>query len=319
MGSVPKLFCGGGAASANLLFRQFGCDAVLCPAGTFHPNGAASLFSGCRPCPIKKGDDPLSARILGSIRCGDHNNRTTFIHGDLNGDGELSEREVLRLLYTYTGGPNWGTQFENWADTAVDKCDLNGVVCVDGKVGKLDLTDASLCTTADRKAATCKGIPSEISKLTQLEILTMNRRNFLRGTLPTEIGELTKLKYLDISSCPLVTGTLPTEIGRLTDLIYLNIGGCRFNGTIPEELFELEKLEKLHLSMNPFTGTVPSSIEKITNLKELLLSRTFVNGTIPEGVGELGKLENFEMYGNQLAGAIPESLGRCTNLKRIGK
>ena len=322
-GTVPKLFCGGGAASPNLLFRQFGCDAILCPAGTFHPNGAASLSSGCRPCPVKKGDDALSAKTLGQRRCGEDNNRTTFVHGDLNGDGILSEREVLRLLYTYTIGQNWGLQFESWADTTVDKCDLNGVFCVDGKVERLDLTDASMCAKSDRKAtptaATCMGIPAEISKLTQLEALSMNRRQYLKGTLPTEIGELTRLKYLDISSCPMMTGELPSEIGRLTDLVYLNIGGCRFNGPIPEELFELSKLERLHLSMNAFTGTVPSSVEKMSNLKELLLSRTNVNGTIPEGIGELVALENFEMYGNQMYGTIPESLGHCTNLKRIGK
>ncbi len=318
VGSVPKLFCGGGAASTNLLFRQFGCDAILCPAGTFHPNGAASLYSGCRPCPIQTGDDPSSARILGRINCGDEsNNRTTFVHGDLNGDGELSEREVLRLLYTYTGGQHWGTQFENWADTTIDKCDLNGVGCIDGKLVKLDLTDATFCYTADRKPANCEGIPSELSKLTDLEIFVMNRRNNLRGTLPTEIGELTKLKYFDISSCPMMTGTLPTEIGQLTDLIYLNVGGCRFNGAIPDELFQLDKLEKLHLSMNRFTGTIPSSMERIKSLKELLLSRTFVNGSIPEGFGELGALENLEMYGNQLVGPIPESIGRCTSLKRL--
>jgi Leucine-rich repeat (LRR) protein len=271
---------------------------------------------------VKKGDDPLTAKMLGQRRCGRDNNRTTFVHGDLDGDGILSEREVLRLLYTYTVGKNWGLQFESWADTTVNKCDLNGVVCISGRVAKLDLTDASMCANSERKAAPaseCKGIPAELSNLSRLEILTMNRRQFLRGTLPTEIGTLTNLKYLDISSCPMVTGGLPSEIGRLTDLKIFNIGGCRFNGTIPEEIFGLRKLEKLHLSMNAFTGTVPSSVENMTNLKEMLLSRTYVNGTIPEGIGALVALENFEMYGNQLVGPIPESLGKCKNLKRIGE
>lgn len=311
--------------SSNLLFRQFGCDAVLCPPGTFHPNGAASLYSSCRSCPAEDGDDPLSSRKLGVTRCGneeDNFNRITFVHGDLNGDGELSEREVLRLLYTYTLGKNWGLQFENWGELVVDKCDLNGVTCAGGKVTRIDLTDAAMCVTVDRKMAPldeCKGIPAEISKLSHLEVLTINRRQYLRGTLPTEIGELKELKYLDISSCPMMTGQLPSELGLLTNLKYLNIGGCRFNGTIPEELFELSTMEKLHLSMNAFTGTVSSSLAKMTDLKELLLSRTYVNGTIPEAIGELVALENFEMYGNQLVGTIPSTLGQCTNLKRIGR
>ena len=320
-GTVPKIFCGGGARSSNLLLRQFGCDAILCPAGTFHPNGAASLFSGCRPCSPKRGDNPVSVKILGRTKC----NRTTtkFVHGDLNGDGELSEREVLRLLYTYTVGRNWGKQFESWADTSVHKCDLNGVVCVDNYVAKLDLTDASMCVTNDMKVAPspqeCKGIPAEISKLSKLEILTMNRRQYLQSTIPSEIGELTNLKYIDMSGCPMITGTLPSTIGQLTNLKYFNIAGCRLNGTIPEELFQ-PQLEKIHLSMNSFTGTLPSTIDgKLTNLKELMLSRNYINGTIPDDIGKLIALENLEMYGNKLVGVIPNSLGQCINLKRIGK
>lgn len=318
IGTVPKIFCGGGTESSNLLYRQFGCDAVLCPAGTFHPNGAASLFAGCRPCAIRRGDDDRLVKILGRTTC----EGTEFVHGDLNGDGIVSEREVLRLLYTYTIGRNWGAQFESWADLGVHQCDLNGVICVEDSVAKIDLTDAAMCTSDDRRSGAvseCKGIPAEISHLPNLEILMMNRRQFLRGTLPTEIGELKKMKFLDISSCPLLTGTIPSELGLLTNLRYLNVGGCRFNGTIPEELFRLTDMEKLHLSMNAFTGTLSSSIGKMIKVKEIMLSRTFISGTIPPEIGKLSAMENLEMYGNRYNGVIPDSLGNCTNLKRIGK
>mmetsp|Transcript_4595 Transcript_4595/g.4574 ORF Transcript_4595/g.4574 Transcript_4595/m.4574 type:complete len:155 (+) Transcript_4595:122-586(+) len=151
-----------------------------------------------------------------------------FVHGDLDSDGELSEREALRLLYTYTIGKHWGLQFESWGDPAVNKCDLNGVTCADNKgdVVKIDLTDASMCinAAADRKSVSmneCLGIPAELSKLTSLEHLVMNRRQFLRGTIPSEIGLMTSLKYLDMSSCPLLTGKFPNEIGKLTNLKYL--------------------------------------------------------------------------------------------------
>jgi hypothetical protein len=301
-----------------LLYRQFGCDAILCPAGTFHLNGAASLFAGCRPCPIKRGEGELLVKILGRTTC----EGTEFVHGDLNGDGILSEREVLRLLYTYTIGRNWGAQFETWADPAVHRCDLNGVICVEDSVAKIDLTDAAMCSNGDRRSGSlseCRGIPAEISELSNLEILLLNRRQFLRGTLPTEIGELTKMKYLDMSSCPLLTGTLPTEIGFLTNLRYLNVAGCRFNGTVPEELFELTNLEKLHLSMNAFAGTLSSSIGNLARVKEVMFSRTSMSGKIPSEIGQLTAIENLEMYGNRYSGVIPDTLGYCTNLKRIGK
>lgn len=206
--------------SSDLLYKQFGCDAILCPSGTFHPNGAASLYSGCRPCPVSSTDDPILAQALGRTVC----EGTLFVHGDSNGDGVLSEREVLRLLYTYTGGRTWGLQFESWADPSFDKCQLAGITCVEDYVAKIDLTDALLCSNGNRKAGPaeeCIGIPAEIALLSKLEILMMNRRQFLRGTLPTEIGLLTSMKYFDVSNSPLLSGPMPSELGNLFNLRYV--------------------------------------------------------------------------------------------------
>ncbi|KAL3924803.1 MAG: hypothetical protein SGILL_000813 [Bacillariaceae sp.] len=254
--------------------------------------------------------------MLGRTAC----EGTSFVHGDLNGDGVLSEREVLRLMYTYTMGKNWGSQFESWGDPLSDKCDLAGITCVEDSVAKIDLTDAAVCHYGDSKPGqnyNCLGIPAEISYLSNLEILTMNRRTYLRGSIPSEIGLLTHMKYLDISSCSLMSGPLPSEIGNLSKLKYMNVGGCRFNGTIPEEIFGLTNLEKLHLSTNLFTGSLSSSLGQLTNVKELMVSRTQINGTIPSEIGLLTALENLEMYGNKFTGRLPSSLGSCTTLKRI--
>lgn len=321
---MQKLFCRGGANSVHLLYRQFGCDAVLCPPGTFHPYGAATLHAGCRPCPQSNdgdtSDDEKNAlqKVLGRTECGD----VGFVHGDLNGDGVLSPREILRLLYVYTVGQNWGAQFLNWADPKIAECDLNGVVCFHGrKVVKIDLTDAAFCTNGERKAgiaSDCHGPPSELGLLTDLEVLILNRRQFLRGTTPTEFGQLKKLKYLDISLCLSLARTLPTELGNLMNMKFLNLSGCRFNGTVPEQLFRLTNLEKLHLSMNALTGTLAHDLGNLRKLKELMFSRTQASGSIPEEIGDLTSIENLEMYGNQFTGTIPSSLGNCTNLKRIG-
>ena len=319
-GTVPKIFCGGGQMSTNLLFRQFGCDAILCPAGTFHPSGAATLQSGCRPCPVgNTTDEGLTnavAKVLGRTEC----RGVKFIHGDLNGDGILTPREILRLLYADTIGRNWGAQFQTWADVRVNECDLNGITCVDGEVIKIDLTDAAMCSDGERKVgpkAECRGIPSELSQLSNLEIITMNRRQFLRGSIPSELGKLSKLRHLDLSNCASMEGTIPSELGLMSSLRFLGVGGCNLHGTIPGELFELTLLEKLHLSMNPLTGSLPH-LKQLPNLKELMVSRTQLTGTIPQNLGSiLPSLENLEMYGNQLVGSIPSSLSRCSGLKRI--
>ena len=280
--------------SPNLLYRQFGCDAVLCGAGTFHPNGAASLFSGCKPCPVQPEDDEIMSKVLGRTSC----KATTFLHGDLNGDGIVSEREVLRLLYTYTIGRHWGAQFESWGDLTVDKCDLNGVTCAEDFVAKIDLSDAALCSNGEGKsgiAHECKGIPAEISLLSNLTVLFIRNRQYLRGSLPTEIGSLRKLQFLDISNCPKLGGPLPSELGNLSSLIALSLGGCRFNSTIPQELFRLSRLETLSLFSNSFTGTIPSTIGHLTNVELFMLSRTHLTGEIPHQISKMTSLENIEM------------------------
>ena len=142
-------------------------------------------------------------KVLGRTTCDGH----IFRCGDLNGDGIVSEREALRLLYMYTVGRNWGAQFDSWANPAVDKCELTGVDCVDDSVAKLDLTDAAMCSDGERGISfDCKGIPAEISLLSNLEVLVLNRRQFLRSLLPSELGKLEKLRYLDLSNCPFMTG-----------------------------------------------------------------------------------------------------------------
>jgi hypothetical protein len=219
-GTIPSMFCGDGPSSLNMLYREFGCDAVLCRPGTFNIHGHATLYSACRSCPTTDvGELKSSAEstILGRISCPG----TEFVHGDLNGDGILSPREVLRMIYIDNLGKFWGPTFQPWADTNVNECDLIGITCVKGKIAKIDLTNANLCSNGDRKAGPiqyCKGLPAEIGEISSLEILQLSRRQFLRGSLPTEVGKLSKLRLLDLSSCPFISGTLPTEIALLTNL-----------------------------------------------------------------------------------------------------
>ena len=242
-----------------------------------------------------------------------------MIHGDLNGDGILSPREILRMIFIDTLGRFWGHDFQKWADMKVNECDLEGVLCVKGAVVKLDLTNANMCSDGNRKegpTSYCKGLPAEIGELRSLEVLQLSRRQFLRHSLPTEIGKLTKLRFLDISSCISMSGTLPTELGLLTNLRLLKVVHTRFHGTIPSELFSLGSIEVLHLTNNHLTGTLPPT--RMENVKELMLARNDLSGTIPTEFGLMAKLENFEAYHNHLSGQLPESIGACPVLKRIG-
>lgn len=296
-----------------MLYREFGCDAVLCRPGTFSPFGHATLHSACRACP----DD--TDGVMGRISC----TGVDFVHGDLDGDGILSAREVLRMLYIDLIGRFWGSIFQPWADVSVNECDLAGITCNrDGKINKIDLTNANLCSDGERRPGPiryCKGLPSELGTLSNsLEVLQTNTCQFLRGSIPTELGLLSKLQILDMTGCSSLTGKIPTELGQLSKLRFLFLSHCRLHGSLPSQIFNLPSLAKLHVTNNLLTGTLPPSIGNLKDLRELMISRNGLNGSIPKEIGGAIELENIEAYHNDLEQSIPTEIGQCSNLKRMG-
>jgi hypothetical protein len=179
-----------------MLYREFGCDAVLCGPGTFHPYGHATLHAACRPCPTTTEEEmevPPVSRRLGRTSC---DARVDHIHGDLNADGILSPREILRLLYVDTLGRFWGAAYQQWADMSYNECELTGISCVNDEIYKIDLTGANMCSNGDRQPgpiAYCKGLPAELGQLSSLEVLHLSRRQFLRGSIPTEFGAYSRV------------------------------------------------------------------------------------------------------------------------------
>jgi len=298
-----------------------GCAAVMCPPGTFSPSGAATMEYGCRPCvPSDEGGkhNPPLKKVLGSSACPG----TNFVYGDLNGDGELSDREILRLLWVYTDGMNWGPDYAMWGDAGTGECLLIGVKCSDkDEVIEIDLSGATLCAESGRSSQhsqACRGLPRELGQLRKLAILKLNEQKYLRTTIPSELGLLSKLQHLDLGKSPFVVGSIPDSIGRLSSLKILNLARCRLNGTIPDGLYRLTRLEKLYFSLNSLSGSISTQLGRLTNLKEFMVSRASISGRIPDEVGDLIHLENLELYGNNLTGTIPASIGNCSSLRRIG-
>lgn len=317
VGTIPQGLCDEERGNYNVLL--FGCSAILCPAGTFHPHGAADNLGACRTCPKSKTDDlfdPPFSTMLGRTAC----DEATFLIGDKNADGMQSPREILHFLYMQNGGVNWGNKFRDWLDNSIPDCELPGITCVGVDIAKIDLSDANLCadeTGREADYADCHGIPAELRLLSNLEVIALPRRQFLRGTIPTELGMLPKLRFLDISGCPQMTGPIPSELGNLSNLKVLVLSHSQFSGSIPSQLFKLPQLEKLHLSANRLTGTIPRQVGEAKNLRELMLSRLMLSGTIPKAIGKLSSVENLELYGSNIRGRIPSEVGRCSSLKRL--
>jgi hypothetical protein len=266
----------------------------------------------------EKFTPPLS-RVMGRSSC----ETTQYLYGDMDGDGNVSQGEVLRLLYYETMGPYWGSKFQSWCDLKVNECDLHGVSCVQGKVTKIDLSEANLCSDGEgmeSTASTCVGLPAELKYLSDsLQVLSLPSRRFLRGTLPSELGALTKLQLLDLQGCESLHGTIPSELGNLASLTYMDMSGCNLRGTIPTELFRLWKLEKLYLGSNPFTGSLPNEVGNLESVKEMRITGAHLQGTLPASLGDLRELLNLQLYGNSFTGTIPGELGKCSSLQKIGE
>lgn len=322
-GEIPSKLCEDPFVD-SLMAEEFGCDAFMCPPGTFSPSGAASMVGGCQPCPKSDFSEqmfPKLSTILGRGSC----ETARYLVGDQNVDGEVSQREALRFIYYQLNGEEWGDKYYSWRDLKVDECELTGITCNGcGEVSKIDLSEANVCFVGGKSNATvhdqCPGLPAEIKYLHgSLESLSAPRRTYLQGRLPSELGLLTDLKILDLQGCPLLTGTIPTEFGLLTNLLQLDLSEGSLNGTLPTEIFEMSMLEKINLSLNTLEGTLPSEIGNLKRLKELRISRAYLNGTLPSTLGDLRSVENLEIYGNAFTGSIPSELHKLKALKRIGR
>jgi LRR receptor-like serine/threonine-protein kinase FLS2 len=318
VGTIPRGLCDESRGRYNV--KLFGCDAILCPAGKFHPNGAANNLGACRPCPKSKHDDVLDppySQLLGRTTC----DGASFLVADMDSDGLRSSREILHLLFVQNSGFGWGDKYQAWTNVAIPDCQLPGIGCTGSEIVKIDLSDANLCvdpaTGKQAPQEECHGVPAEISQLSNLEVISMPQRAFLGGSIPSEIGLLTRLRYIDFSHCPNMRGTIPTEIGNLKNLKVLNLASSHFSGPIPSEIFGLPLLEKLHLNANYLTGTIPTQLGNARNIRELMLSRLYLNGTIPQSIGRLTLLENCELYGSSIRGTIPAEIGSCQSLKRF--
>jgi Leucine-rich repeat (LRR) protein len=291
------------------------CDhLIVCPRGYFHYLGLATLTEGCASCPSCHSGDlkDKSCSYVGQTTC---NDGTTIVRGDMDGDGALSEREILRLIYMLNEGHDWEDEFSVWGDmTHGDACDLPGVDCKSGLMG-ISLKKANMCSSRNKS---CGVLPLEIGLLQKsLEVLDVGRtsENKTRMRIPSEIGQLTKLKVLDVSNN--LIGALPSEIGQCQELLLLNLFRTGLTGTLEENVWSLKKLQKLDIRENKFSSQNISQIMQLANLQEILASRSSLVGTIPSEIGALKGLMNIELWGNALVGSIPQSVEKLQFLTRI--
>ena len=141
-------------------------------------------------------------------------------------------------------------------------------------------------------------IPPELFSLTSLENFAISENPLnpmFNSKLPTDFGKLTNLRELDLLS-ESVSGTLPTELFQLEKLSNLKIV-APVTGTIPSEIF-MRQLEVLSL-VTQQTGTLPTEIGLMQDLKTMQLIMP-AYGKLPAELWHLPKLESLDLWNNVL-------------------
>lgn len=116
-----------------------------------------------------------------------------------------------------------------------------------------------------------EALPSEITRLSNLESLTLNGNRNLQS-LPETIGSMQSLLALNLNNNNIQA--LPETIGRLSHLSWLEADGNRLR-SLPQSITALQRLHYISLNANRLT-------------------------TLPDGLSAMRRLTDFYAEGNQL-------------------
>ena len=105
-----------------------------------------------------------------------------------------------------------------------------------------------------------------------------------------------------------LSGTIPLELVNLVKLQRLSLGGNQLSGSIPPELAQLQHLEGISLIDNELSGSIPPELAQLQHLEMLNLGGNELSGSIPLELAQLQHLERLYLGGNQLTGCIPPAL-----------
>ena len=253
----------------------------------------------------------------------------------MQGDPEIRNRAMrqrfaLATLYYATGGPQWKNH-SRWL-TQEHECTWY----YDAKIQGPCQSDTSTIVGVGLTGNGLNGsLPSELSLLSSLTVLSIETNANLTGTIPKSLQHLTALSTLSLAGNELA-GTLP-ELNATT--AFLDLSGNRIQGSIPESYAALQDMESFVLLSNDLTGTIPwellpsvstinladnqfhgslgSHLGGLSRLTSLSLSLNQLNGTLPTELGLLRSAQLISLWHNRLSGPVPTHVGSLTHLTKL--
>lgn len=254
----------------------YGCDAILCPAGTM---GSRRQFmdSVCLSCDHTK----MSTDMLywGQAVCKEVANQG------------MTERDIMELLFEQCGGIGWHSRDAWMTETSI--CDWYGISCDEnGSVTSIQLGGNQLTGT----------IPTEIYLLPNLLHLKLYSNAIFFSF--EGIEKATKLKTLGLDNTGLVS---IMGVGRARTLQELKVAFNRLSGDIPEEISRLVNLRSLDVSRNNLSGFLPSWLHSLVSLTTFSASHNKFTGPVYDFATLRGMIY-LDLSHNALTGSIPGTL-----------
>jgi Leucine-rich repeat (LRR) protein len=278
---IPQGLCEKSWNERNALPSGDSCDFILCGAGSFNGIGRASASLRCEPC-LTRSD----AQFFGQTSCGP----------DI-------ERDVLNSLFRDLYGLQW-KRADGWGSTA-SVCSWYGVDCYLG--GDHNELVRSIVLDNNNLVGT---VGSGIWLLTQLIELDLSENQI--DVDFDSVGGASSLELLRLSQTNI---TSIVGLGSSISLRELELASLGLTGSLPEDFFKLESLERLVLDHNNLSGEVSRSIGDLSSLEELYLGNNGFSGPIPDMFGSISRLRVLSIGGNKWTGEIPSSLSFLSSLE----
>jgi hypothetical protein len=236
------------------LVEQFGCDAILCPAGTYSEDGKHTLTAECAPCTGSAASSPY----LGQTSCAGTATQS------------VGAWRSLPEFYQALQGQSWAIR-DGWStiDTVMqnkklsdieaadlDYCSFYGVTCSSsGDVLKVELQDNRLYGVIPPSIF---ALPTMTTFDVSANRVSMDEEAFERIA---DTNSLTKLvlSHTDVNSF--------VGLKDASSIEELYADGNSFDSGLTEDLFSLTNLQVLECPNSEFRNPIPTLIGKLQNLK----------------------------------------------------